>query len=94
MCTSIEDFGDGLERLLSGRVPNLQLESDSLHAHEQGTKLYTHGHLMVFSELVVTHAMHQTGLADARVTNDDQLEQEVLLQRGGSTTLRGYDFVL
>ena len=93
MSTFIKDLRDRLEGLLACRVPYLQLHVDVLHSHEQASEFDAHRHFMIFSKLIVAHAMHQTRLADATVTYHNQLEQLVLLQRGRSTALGRYDLI-
>ena len=70
----VKDLRDRLEGFLARCVPYLKLHVDVLHAHKQRTKLDTDGNLMVFSELVVAHAVHQARLSNAAVSDHDQLE--------------------
>ena len=91
--TAVENFGDRLEALLAGCVPNLELEGQVLHAHQQGAEFDAHGHLVVLCKLVVAHAVHQARLANPRVPNHDQLEEEVLLQGVEPTALHRYYLV-
>ena len=91
MGPAVEDLGDRLEGLLPCRVPDLQLEDGLLHLDEQGAELYAHRDLVVLAELVGRHSVHEAGLPHARVPNDDQLEEVVLVQTG--VALVGQDLV-
>ena len=48
---------------------------------------------MILSELIVAHSVHQTWLANTWVSDNDELEQEVLLQRAWPTSLHRNDLV-
>jgi len=87
VCAPVENFSDRLERLLAGSVPDLKLKCDALHLDEQTSELDSNGDLVVLGELVVAHSVHEAGLADATVSNYNELEEEVLLGLGWSSAL-------
>lgn len=93
MCTSVENLGDRLEALLPCRVPDLQFAREVAHAYDEWAELDADRHLVVFGELVVAHAVHQTRLADTRVTDHNQLEEHVLTEGAWARALRGNDLV-
>ena len=82
--TPVENLCDALKGLLARSVPYLQLESNALDLEEQGAELNTHCHLVVIQKLVVAHSMHQTRLADRRVSNHYQLEDVLWLRAYGA----------
>ena len=87
MGAPVENFCDRLERFLASSVPDLKLKRDALHLNEQTTELDSNRDLVVLSELVVAHSVHETGLTDTTVSNYNQLEEEVLLRLGWSSAL-------
>ena len=93
MSPSVEDFRNRLERLLTRCVPNLHLEREILNFDEKRAEFHANSHLVVILEFVVTHAVHETRLADRRVANHNQFEQVIVL---GDTadSLRGNNLVV
>lgn len=83
MRASIEDFGDTLEGLLTGRVPNLELEGRLLQLDYERAELDANRDLVVFQELIRGDPLHEAALAHGAVADDDQLEQEVGLVEFG-----------
>ena len=79
MCSPIEDLRYTLETLLACSVPNLQLEYLLLELDEEGSEFDANCDFVISHELVVGQSVQQARFADGRVTNDDQLEQEVLV---------------
>ena len=77
--------GNGTVALLPRRVPNLRLDGLSLGLDGLGGELYANGGLGLEVELVAREAAEEVGLADARVANQHDLEQVVVLfVRAGS----------
>ena len=60
------------------RVPNLQLNHLVVDLEAEAAEFDADRHLMLIVELVVHDSLHEARLADARVANDDQLEEMVL----------------
>ena len=63
-CTAIIRSCDALERLLAGRVPNLQLDVLLLDLDRAGTKLDANGQVVLLTEPLVCELEEQAGLAD------------------------------
>ena len=61
----VEDFCDGSEGLLAGRVPNLQLKESIFNLDTAGTKVNTHRNVVLCVELVFGQTCQNTWLADA-----------------------------
>jgi len=61
MSSAIKDLGNALEGFLPGCVPDLQFKDSVLHLKEKGAELHTNSNLMILTELVGRHSMHQTG---------------------------------
>ena len=61
-------------------VPDLELYDFLINAEPVGAEFDANRHLMLLLELVVHYALHEAGLAHARISNDNQLE-EVILRR-------------
>ena len=53
MRASIEYLGDALERILTSRIPNLELKQLLLQLDEQRAKFDADCHLMISHELVI-----------------------------------------
>ena len=60
-------------------VPDLELDNFVIDFQTVRSELDPDRYLMFCFELVVHHSLHQTRLADTRVTNDDQLEKMILV---------------
>ena len=74
MGTSIEDLSDGLEGFLTSSVPDLQFECNSFHSDKERAEFDAYRDLVILSKFIVAHSVHEAGLANARVTDDDQFE--------------------
>ncbi len=62
---SVEDPSDRAERLLAGRVPDLQLHDLAVQLDYEGPELDADRHLVLQLELVVHHAGQQARLTNA-----------------------------
>lgn len=71
--------GDGPIALLAGSVPDLGLDGLPLGLDRFGRELDADGRLGLQVELVAGKAGEEVGLADARVADQDNLEQIVVL---------------
>ena len=61
------------------RVPYLQFDDLSVNFEGVRPELYPNGDLVFLFELVVHDPFHEARLADARVTNQRNLEPEVVV---------------
>ena len=59
-------------------VPDLQFDDLVVDLEAVGAELDSNRHLVLLLEFVVHDAFHQTGLANARVPDNDQLKQVIL----------------
>ena len=79
MRTPVEDLGDALEGLLACGVPNLKFKHGLIttvlvHLEEETSEFDSDGHLVILAELIGGDSVHEAGLADARIADDDQLK--------------------
>ena len=80
VCSSVEDFGDGFETLLSRCVPDLHLEDAFVDLEQDCAEFYSYCDFMVFLELISCHTMHKASFSDSRITDNNQFEQEILVR--------------
>eukprot|EP00211_Chloroparvula_japonica_P005776 CAMPEP_0119155276 /NCGR_PEP_ID=MMETSP1310-20130426/51661_1 /TAXON_ID=464262 /ORGANISM="Genus nov. species nov., Strain RCC2339" /LENGTH=374 /DNA_ID=CAMNT_0007147867 /DNA_START=98 /DNA_END=1222 /DNA_ORIENTATION=+ len=71
--------GDSTETLLACRVPNLKFDFDSPDVHGLDFEIDTNRGDETVCENVVGEPKQQAGLANTRVTDDQQFKQEVVL---------------
>jgi hypothetical protein len=64
-------------------VPNLELDHLAIELDGADLKVNTNGGNVALGVRVVSKADEEAGLADARVANDDELEQVVVLRVSG-----------
>ena len=78
MSSSIENLRYALEWLLAGSVPNLKLKDWLIiavaHFKKEWSELYSHGDLMILTELICGHSVHKAGFTDTWVTDYNQFE--------------------
>ncbi len=74
---------EGLELLLAGRVPDLQLDESVLDLHWLESEFCTHCGCCLLLWIVIFYvSLFKTWFAHATVTHHDQLKHSVKLQRG------------
>ena len=80
--------GDGLEALLAGRVPDLQLDRLAVDLDRADLEVDADGRHEVVCEHVVRESQQQRGLADAGVADQQHFEQVVAIfgLHGGQDT--------
>ena len=79
MSSLIKDLCNGFERLLTSCVPDLKLKHLLLKFDHKRAEFNTDCHFVVHNELICSHPMHQAALAHSRVSNDDQLEERLMI---------------
>lgn len=65
--------------LLTGGVPNLELNHLAVDVHCLKSEIYSDGSEVVFVELVVCETEEKARLADSSVADNDELVKEVVL---------------
>jgi hypothetical protein len=70
---------DGTEALLSGGIPNLQLDGLAVELNGADLKVHSNGADVALCVGVVRKAQQETALTDSRVTNQKELEEKVVL---------------
>jgi hypothetical protein len=90
MCSSIEYFGDALKGLLSSCIPYLQFKHTLFYFEDECSKFDSDSYFMVLIELVGCCSMHQTRFAHPRVSNNNDLEEDVLLDVNASFFVGDY----
>ena len=60
MGSSVENFSDRSEGLLTRRVPNLQLQHCVFDLDQVRSKLHTHRHVVIFTEVVINEPLQDT----------------------------------
>lgn len=59
-------------------VPNLKLDDLIVDSEAEAAELDANRHLMLTLELIIHNSLHKARLADAGISNNNQLEQVVL----------------
>ena len=80
VCSLVVGGGNGLEALLTGGVPNLELNLLAVHFNSFNFKIDADGRHKVVREHIVSESNKQRGLADARAANEQNLEKIVAKQ--------------
>jgi len=78
-CPSVVCRGDGSVSLLTSSVPNLRLYGLAIDRDGACRKLNPDGRLGLEVELVPREAREKVGLSDARVTDEDDLEEVIVV---------------
>lgn len=68
--------GDGAVPLLAGSIPDLCLDGFGVHLDGPCGELYADGGLGVEVELIASKTAQQVGLADARISDQDDLWED------------------
>ena len=76
--TPIVGAGDGSEIFLSGGIPDLQFDIFVFDGYGFGTKLDTDGDIVGGSGFVFDELEDDTGLADAGIADDYELEKVMI----------------
>lgn len=69
--------GDGAVALLAGRVPDLGLDGLAVDLNAAGRELDADGRLAVEVEFVAGESREEVGFADAGISDQDNLEEEL-----------------
>ena len=78
MGSPVEDLSYGAERLLTGRVPNLQFYNLVLNFDEEASEFDAYCDIVLLFELIFDESFEHARLAHTRVPNDNDLEQRVV----------------
>jgi hypothetical protein len=81
-------FGDGTESLLSGSVPDLELDRLAIDLNLGSEKFDTDCRLALGGENIIDQTLENCGFADAAVPNDDELEGSSVVERSHEITAR------
>ena len=84
-CTPVIRTGNSPVTLLTGRIPDLGLDSLSIHLDASSRELDADRRLGLEGELVARETGKDVGLPNARVSNQDHLEQIVIATVEGRT---------
>jgi hypothetical protein len=79
--SSVESYTQALEALLTSSVPNLHGNKAVLNHHLLGQEVSTDSGFVLVAELLVHVLVHEGGLACTTVTQDDDLQQNLLSRR-------------
>ena len=79
---SVEDSCYALETFLTGGVPNLDLDNLIVDRQVVAAELNSNSDLVLLFKFVIHHALHEARLADACVSDNDELEEMVVLSKG------------
>ena len=77
----VEEFSDGSELFLTGRVPYLKLDDMlPVQTHGEGSELHPYGYLMIGLESTLSKHLHQATLANSGIPDDNNLELGICLK--------------